>query len=43
MTDDPHEMTDAELLRAYQRTSGEPGDPVADALEKEIERRQLDT
>ena len=35
-------MTDAELLRAYQRTTGEPGDPEADALLAEIERRGLD-
>jgi len=35
-------MPDPELLRAYQRTTGEPGDPVADALLAEIERRELD-
>lgn len=35
-------MEDAELLAAYQRTSGEAGDPVADALLVEIERRGLD-
>lgn len=39
----PRDLNDADLLRAYQRTTGEPGDPVADALEKEIERRGLDT
>lgn len=35
-------MTDEFLLRAYQRTTGEPGDPEADALLAEIERRGLD-
>ncbi|WP_268796026.1 hypothetical protein [Sphingomonas sp. Leaf17] len=35
-------MTDAELLSAYQQTTGEPGDPIADALAAEIERRGLD-
>lgn len=36
------ELSDADLLREYQETGGEPGDPVADALIAEIERRQLD-
>jgi len=36
------EMPDAELLRAYQRTTGEPGDAAADALLAEIQRRELD-
>jgi len=35
-------MSDADLLEAYQRTSGEPGDVSADALLAEIERRNLD-
>lgn len=35
--------TDAELCRAYQATSGEPGDAEADALLAEVERRGLDT
>jgi hypothetical protein len=35
-------MTDTELLAAYQRTSGEPGDAEADALLAEIERRGVD-
>jgi len=35
-------MSDADLLAAYQRTSGEPGDVIADALLAEIERRNLD-
>lgn len=40
--DDPSELSDAELRRAYLQTNGEPGDPVADALLAEIERRHLD-
>ncbi len=43
MTPDPATLSDRDLLAAYQRTTGEPGDPEADALEKEIERRELDT
>ncbi|WP_353442648.1 hypothetical protein [Sphingomonas faeni] len=35
-------MSDADLLAAYQRTTGEPGDQQADALLAEIERRDLD-
>jgi len=35
-------MADADLLRAYQRTDGVPGNPAADALLAEIERRGLD-
>lgn len=34
-------LSDAALLAAYQRTSGEPGDPEAEALLAEIERRNL--
>jgi len=39
---DPSTMTDAELIAAYQRTNGEPGNQEADALIAEIERRNLD-
>ena len=35
-------MPNADLLAAYQRTNGEPGNPEADALLAEIERRGLD-
>ena len=35
-------MADADLLRAYQRTDGVPGNPVADVILAEIERRNLD-
>lgn len=35
-------LLDAELVAAYQRTDGEPGNPEADALLAEIERRGLD-
>jgi len=45
--DDTHDdqlkaMSDEDLLTAYQRTSGEPGDVSADALVAEIQRRNLD-
>lgn len=45
--DDRHEeqlraMPDADLMAAYQRTSGEPGDAAADELLAEIKRRDLD-
>ena len=36
------QMSDADLLAAYQRTTGEEGDAEADALCAEIERRGLD-
>jgi hypothetical protein len=39
MTED---LSDADLLAAYQRTNGEPGNAEADALLAEIERRGLD-
>lgn len=44
MTDgaDASQLSDAELVAAYQRTDGEPGNPEADALLAEIERRGLD-
>jgi hypothetical protein len=35
-------MRDADLLLAYQRTDGVPGDRAADVLLAEIERRELD-
>ena len=35
-------MSDADLLAAYQQTSGEQGDVTADALLAEILRRNLD-
>lgn len=35
-------MPNADLLAAYQRTTGEPGDLDADGLLAEIERRNLD-
>ena len=33
--------SDADLIAAYQRTDGEPGNPEADALAAEMERRGL--
>ena len=36
------EMSDEELLRAFDSSPGEPGDPVFDAYSAEIERRNLD-
>lgn len=41
-TPKPSEMADAELLRAYQQTTGRSNDMVANALLAEIERRDLD-
>lgn len=41
-TPDPKALSDADLRRAYLETDGEPGDPVADALLAEIQRRNLD-
>ncbi len=38
----PTALTDAELIAAFLATDGEPGDPLADALLAEIERRGLD-
>jgi hypothetical protein len=35
-------LSDRDLVAAYQRTTGEPGDAEADALLAEIERRNLD-
>ncbi|MDD1450038.1 hypothetical protein NHF48_002250 [Sphingomonas sp. H160509] len=34
-------MPDAEVLAAYERTNGEPGNPEADALLAEFKRRNL--
>lgn len=34
-------LPDHDLVRAYERTDGEPGNPEADALLAEIERRNL--
>lgn len=42
LNDDPVEVSDAELLAEYQRTDGEPGNPIVDAIVAEIERRGLD-
>lgn len=45
ITTDPEilaEWPDAELLKAYQLTAGEPGDEEVDALLAEIARRNLD-
>lgn len=36
------ELSDHDLLFTYQRTIREPGDPAADVLLAEIERRGLD-
>jgi len=41
-TRDPKDLSDEDLRRAYLATDGEPGEPVADALAAEIERRHLD-
>lgn len=35
-------VSDAELIRAYLESNGEPGDPEGDALAAELERRGLD-
>ena len=35
-------MTDKELVAAFQKTEGIPGDPYADALLAEIQERNLD-
>jgi hypothetical protein len=44
--DDPRpklsEVTDAELLSAYEQTTGRANDMIANALLAEIERRDLD-
>ncbi len=38
----PSDMTDRELVVAYQATDGAPGDARVEALLAEIERRELD-
>jgi hypothetical protein len=38
----PSEMADAELLEAYEQTTGRANDMVANALLAEIKRRNLD-
>lgn len=38
----PADLSDRELLAAYQRTTGEPDDPEACALLAEIKERNLD-
>ena len=35
-------LSDADLIKAYQESGGEAGDPRADELAREIERRGLD-
>jgi hypothetical protein len=40
--EEPQFMSDAELIEAYERTSGEPSDTRSEALLKEIRRRELD-
>lgn len=32
---------DAELVAAWQQTDGEPGNPIADLLAAEMERREI--
>lgn len=39
---DPASMSDRDLLAHYQATDGDPDDPRAEALLREIERRGLD-
>jgi len=41
-TPKPSEMADAELLEAYEQTTGRANDMVANALLAEIKRRNLD-
>ena len=44
MTDCPGyaNLTDEELIGAYERSSGEPSDALADQLLAEIQRREVD-
>jgi len=35
-------LPDKQLVAAYQRTDGEPGNPEADALAAELQRRNVD-
>ena len=39
---DPSTLSDHDLLAAYEGTDGVPGNPEADALLTEIQRRNLD-
>ena len=39
---DPRDLDDRALCDAYLATDGEPGDPWADALAAELERRNID-
>jgi len=41
-TPKPSEMADAELLEAYEQTTGRSNDMVANAILAEIKRRNLD-
>lgn len=41
-TPKPSEMADAELLEAYEQTTGRANDMVANAILAEIKRRNLD-
>lgn len=38
----PSTMSDTELVKAYQETTGEPGDPWVEALVEEMARREVD-
>ena len=38
----PVQLSDHELVEDYEKSSGEPGDPVADNLLAEIQHRELD-
>jgi hypothetical protein len=38
----PASLSDADLIKAYQESGGEAGDPRADDLADEISRRNLD-
>jgi hypothetical protein len=42
LNDAPGDLTDRDLLSAYQRGGGAPGDPEVEAIVTEIERRGLD-
>lgn len=42
MPPEPSALSDDELIREFDHTSGEAGDPEVEALIEEIERRELD-
>jgi hypothetical protein len=42
INDAPADLCDRDLLAAYQRTNGAPGDPEVEAIIAEIENRGLD-